>query len=385
VIGYGRDAPWSSGASPAEASAGKGEVVNRGYLAILVVSVTLLGTVAPALADEAGGGKKMPRWPLRWKATSPSTHEGDRYTLLVTNTDEEVQEAQVRTDLMDHPETNMIVVEERIVLEPGEEREFTAYNDYGTAEHFTTIIGSETQDLDLAVSIVDAAETETAQFNQAAFQVQEGKGKGGAKGNGTTANKHGHDEEFAIFVPMAFRDAARLSPLSLGVLAVAGTGLFAVRRRWAWAGPASGGLARSVVFPSFCRAASSRWPRPQCCPPRRPCSGTSRGGGYSGGFFLCCRSGRCDCRRRHFGVALAPGVPERSSAFAHTGGVLGGLPVRAPARLREGLHRRSGGVGHQGSGVGGGSSLHRLVASCSPCPPARQDRARRSIAPTRAR
>ena len=104
-----------------------------------------------------------------------------------------------------------------------------------------------------------------------------------------------------------------------------------------------------------------------------------------GGFFLCYRIGRCDCRRHHFGVAFAPGVPEGSSAFAHTGGVLGGLPARAPARLRDGLHRRSSGVGHQGSGLGGGSSLHRLVTSCSPCPPVRPDRARRSIAPPRVR
>lgn len=227
-------------------------------MVILIVLGALLGTVAPALADEVGGGgkNKMPGMSFRWKATSPATHEGDKYTLLVTNTGEEVQEAQVRAVIMDHPETNTPAVEERIVLEPGEEREFTADNDYGTAEHFNTIIGSETQDLDLAVSIVDAAGTETARFNQAAFQVQEGKGKGGAKGNGATANKHGHDEEFAIFVPTAFRDAARLSPLSLGVLAVAGTGLFAARRRWAWTGPASGGLARPVVFPSFWRAAA---------------------------------------------------------------------------------------------------------------------------------
>jgi len=233
-------------------AAGKGEVVKRGFIAILAVSVALLGTIAPAFADEVGGGgkNKMPGMPFRWKATSPSTHEGDRYTLLVTNTGEEAQEARVRTVLMDHPENNTNVVEEQIVLEPGEEREFTADNDYGTAEHFSTIIGSETQDLDLAVSIVDAAGTETARFNQAAFQVQEGKGKG----KGTTANKHGHGESFAIFVPTAFRDAARLSPLSLGVLAVAGTGLFAVRRRWA--GSASGGLSRPVVFPSFWRAAA---------------------------------------------------------------------------------------------------------------------------------
>ncbi len=228
--------------------------MKRGLMAILVVSVALLGTVAPAFADEAGGGgkNKMPGMPFRWKATSPSTHEGDRYTLLVTNTSEEVQEAQVRTVIMDHPETNTTMVEERIELEPGEEREFTADNDYGTAEHFNTVIGSETQDLELAVSIVDAAGTETARFKQAAFQVQQGK----AKGKGATVNKHSHDESFAIFVPTAFRDAARLSPLSLGVLAVAGTGLFVARRRWAWAGPTSGGLAGPVVLPPFWKAAA---------------------------------------------------------------------------------------------------------------------------------
>jgi hypothetical protein len=218
-------------------------------ITIMVVMLgMLLGTAMPVLADEAGGGNRMPGWPLRWKATSPSTHEGDRYTLLVTNTGEEVQEAQIRTRLMDHPEVSTTMIDEKIELEPGEERELTTVNDYGTAEHFNTTIGSQTQDLDLAVSIVDAAGTETAQFNQAAFQVQEGKGKGAAKGNGATANKHGHDEEFAIFVPTAFRDAARLFPLSLGVLAVAGTGLFAARRRWAWAEPISGGLAGPITL-----------------------------------------------------------------------------------------------------------------------------------------
>lgn len=204
----------------------------------------LLVTAAPALADEPGGNK-MPGWPVRWKATSPSTHEGDRYTLLVTNNSDEVQEAQIRTRLMDHPEVSTTVIDEKIELEPGEERELTTVNDYGTAEHFNTIIGSETQDLDLSVGIDDAAGTETAQFNQAAFQIQEGK----AKGNGTTANKHAHDEEFAIFVPTAFRDAVRLSPLSLGILAVVGTGLYAVRRRWAWAEPTSSGLAGSIPLP----------------------------------------------------------------------------------------------------------------------------------------
>ena len=218
--------------------------MKRRSIIIVMALGILLVTAAPALADEPGGNK-MPGWPVRWKATSPSTHEGDRYTLLVTNNSDEVQEAQIRTRLMDHPEVSTTVIDEKIELEPGEERELTTVNDYGTAEHFNTIIGSETQDLDLSVGIDDAAGMKTAQFNQAAFQIQEGK----AKGNGATADKHGHDEEFAIFVPTAFRDAARLAPLSLGVLAVVGTGLYAVRRRWAWAGPTSGGLAGPITLP----------------------------------------------------------------------------------------------------------------------------------------
>ena len=217
----------------------------RRLILILVMLGMLLGTAMPVLADEVGGKNRMPGWPVRWKATSPSTHEGDRYTLLVTNNSDEVQEAQIRTRLMDHPEVSTTVIDEKIKLEPGEERELTTVNDYGTAEHFSTIIGSETQDLGLSVSIDDAEGKETAQFNQAAFQIQEGK----AKGNVATANKHAHDEEFAIFLPTAFRDAARLSPLSFGVLAVAGTSLYALRRRWAWAGPTSGGLARPITLP----------------------------------------------------------------------------------------------------------------------------------------
>ena len=219
--------------------------MKRRPVLIVIALGILLVTAAPALADEPGGKNKMPGWPVRWKATSPSTHEGDRYTLRVTNTSDEVQEAQIRTRLMDHPEVSTSVIDEKIELEPGEERELTTVNDYGTAEHFNTIIGSETQDLDLAVSIDDAAGMQTAQFNQAAFQTQEGK----AKANVATADKHGHDEEFAIFLPTALRDVARLSPLSLGVLAVTGTGLYAVRRRWAWSGPTSGRLAEAITLP----------------------------------------------------------------------------------------------------------------------------------------
>jgi hypothetical protein len=234
-------------------------MILKSRLTLILVAVgVLLVIVAPAvLADEpGGGGKKMPGWPLRWKATSPAIHEGDRYTLVMKNTTEEDQEAQVRTVIMDHRNhTNTDVVDERVELAPGEEREFTATNDYGTANHFNTIVGSETRDLDLAVSVTDSEGTETARFNDGAFLIQEGKG---AKGNGAKAKAdstgHSHNEEFAASVPAALWDTARLSPLSLGIFAVAGFGLYAARRRWALA--ATGSLAGPFVLPPVWKAAA---------------------------------------------------------------------------------------------------------------------------------
>ncbi|MDQ3927205.1 MAG: hypothetical protein M3272_09530, partial [Actinomycetota bacterium] len=77
--------------------------------------------------------------------------------------------------------TNTNVINEDLELTPGEQCELTAVNDYGTANHFNTIIGSETEDLDLAVTIADPAGTETARYNDRAFMIEEGKGKGKAK------------------------------------------------------------------------------------------------------------------------------------------------------------------------------------------------------------
>jgi hypothetical protein len=208
---------------------------------MIVVLGTLMVIAMPVLADDPKGGganSKVGGMPLQWKATSPSTHEGDRYDLTVTNTSDEAQEARVRTVIMDHRNhTNTDVVDEQVEMEPGEEREFTALNDYGDANHFNTIIGSETRDLELAVSVTDAKGAETAWFTDAAFMVQE-KGSAGAKGKGKgkgkAADGHSHDEGFA-----ALGDTARLAPLSLGLLATAGLGLYTARRRrqaWAVAG-----------------------------------------------------------------------------------------------------------------------------------------------------
>jgi len=224
---------------------------------LIVMLGTLVVIAMPVLADEPKGGganAKVGGMPFQWKATSPSTHEGDRYDLTVTNTGDEAQEARVRTFIMDHRNhTNTDVVDEQIEIEPGEEREFTALNDYGEANHFNTFVGSETRDLDLAVSVTDAEGAETARFTGAAFTVQEKaaagtKGKG--KGKGEKAEGHSHDEGFA-----ALGDTARLAPLSLGLLATTGLGLYTIRRRRAWA-VAGGEHAGSVAPPSAWRVAA---------------------------------------------------------------------------------------------------------------------------------
>jgi hypothetical protein len=217
-------------------------------MVIVMALIMLLGAAMPVFADEAGGGGKgkLGGMPLQWKATSPAIQEGDQYHLTVTNTGDEAQEAWIRTIIMDHRNhTNTDVVDEQVELASGEEREFTAINDYGTANHFNTKIGSETKELDLAVTITDAAGAETAWYNDAAFMVQEGAGadaKGKAKGE--KAQGHTHDDGFA-----ALGDAARLAPVSLGVLGISGIGIYALRRRKAYSG-AAGGLAEQVAGPT---------------------------------------------------------------------------------------------------------------------------------------
>ena len=226
----------------------------RRLTTILMALGVLLVTVAPAvLADEPSVGKgKMAGMPFHWKATSPAIHEEDRYTLVMKNTTEEEQEARVRTVIMDHGNhTNTDVIDEQVELAPGEEREFTAANDYGDANHFNTIIGSETRDLDLAVSVTDSAGEETARFNDKAFLVQEGQRGNGAKAK-AEAEGHTHGEEgFVASVPAALWDTARLSPLSLGVFAVAGFGLYAARRRSTLSGSE---LTEPSILPSLWKA-----------------------------------------------------------------------------------------------------------------------------------
>ena len=228
--------------------------MKRRTVMIVMVLGMLLVIAMPVLADDVGDGKgKMGGMPIRWKATSPAIQKGDQYNLTMTNTGEEAQKAQVSTIIMDHSNhTNTNVVDELVELEPGEERKLTAVNDYGTANHFNTLIGSETRDLDLAVKITDAAGTETARYNDAAFMVQEGVGAGTKGKAKAKADGHSHDEGFVA----ALGDTVRLAPLSLGVLAATGLGLYAVRRRRRTWTVAADGLAVPVAPSSGWRAAA---------------------------------------------------------------------------------------------------------------------------------
>jgi hypothetical protein len=165
----------------------------------LAVALGLLGGAARAesacaSSTPASGGQKMPGWAYRWKATSPAIQLGDRYTLVVENTGEEDQQARIRTDIMDHRvHTNTNVIDEELELASGERCELTAVNDYGAANHFNTIIGSQTQDLGLAVKVVDAEGTETARFSERAFLTQAGKAKGKGKAEDKAHEDKAHD------------------------------------------------------------------------------------------------------------------------------------------------------------------------------------------------
>jgi hypothetical protein len=136
---------------------------------LLVPGLAVLGLLPSAQANPS----KAAALPVSWKATSPSIRSGDQYTLVMENTGNKAQQTRVRTVIMDHrSHTNTPVIDEPVKLAPGEERELTAANDYGAANHFNTVIRSKTQDLALSVKVTDAAGNEKARFNQDAFMIQ---------------------------------------------------------------------------------------------------------------------------------------------------------------------------------------------------------------------
>jgi hypothetical protein len=143
-------------------------VLLGGVAAVLLVPVLAVtfGFLVPGQA-QAGPGL-----PVKWKATSPATNLGDKYSLLVTNTADKPQQINVNAYVMDHrAKVNTPLVKDQLKLAPGEERELTAVNDYGTATHIMTKLGSNTQDLDLSVKLADSSGKETARYDQGAFWI----------------------------------------------------------------------------------------------------------------------------------------------------------------------------------------------------------------------
>lgn len=126
-----------------------------------------------AMPEGTNPGRLPPEVRYGWTATSPATHAGDQYQLVVTN-GETPQTVYVRVMIMDHRNhRNIVVLQQRLELAAGEQRVLTAVNDYGTANHFQTAIASETTDLSFEVSLTASDGTQTAWFNERAFLRRE--------------------------------------------------------------------------------------------------------------------------------------------------------------------------------------------------------------------
>lgn len=111
-----------------------------------------------------------------WQATSPSIHLGDTLTATFTNRGSAPLTIWPSIIIMDHPNHhNESVVDEELELAAGAERVFTAVNNYGVANHFSTRMVTDASDpamLGIDITIVDASGTLTTQFNERAFWVK---------------------------------------------------------------------------------------------------------------------------------------------------------------------------------------------------------------------
>lgn len=119
--------------------------------------------------------ERLDEYGFLWSATSPATHAGDTYTLTATNPGTAPVKLLVFTIVMDHRQHhNEVVVNEEVELAAGASHEFTATNDYGTANHFSTRIVSTAADvsaLTLSVAVTTADGAESASFNEHAFMI----------------------------------------------------------------------------------------------------------------------------------------------------------------------------------------------------------------------
>jgi len=149
-----------------------------GAAALAASTLGIAGVVAKQATPSTGSekrGRGLKAYPYLWTATSPATHQGDTYTLVVKNTGSDAQKIVVRTVIMDHHEMhNMPVIRQELSLDPGAEETLTATNDYGDANHFATrILAESNSGLEIQVTLTDATGQETATFNQGGFWVRE--------------------------------------------------------------------------------------------------------------------------------------------------------------------------------------------------------------------
>jgi len=147
-------------------SSGRGAAASTGHHAPVGASVP--GSEALLAAVQA--------FPYRWSATSPATHLGDTYTLILQNPGSEPVAGLVRTVIMDHARHhNELAVQGTFELGPGETKEFSATNGYGTANHFSTHLATDAGEvamLSLTVTLRDAEGMETCRFNERAFMIR---------------------------------------------------------------------------------------------------------------------------------------------------------------------------------------------------------------------
>lgn len=127
-------------------------------------------------ADEKTLKAKLEEYGYLWSAASPATHQGDVYTLTLTNPGTAPVKLWVFTILVDRRQAHReVAIKEEFALAGGESRELTATNGYGTANLFSTQIVTDAADttaLTVAVTIVDANGQETASFNERAFRIE---------------------------------------------------------------------------------------------------------------------------------------------------------------------------------------------------------------------
>jgi hypothetical protein len=149
-----------------------------GVAALAASTLGIAGVVAKQATPSAESetrGRGLKAFPYVWTATSPATHKGDTYKIVLGNTGAEVQKVMVRTVIMDHHAMRYVpVIRQELTFDPGAEQTLTATNDYGDANHFATRILSESNTgLELQITLTDDSGQETASFNQGAFWVQE--------------------------------------------------------------------------------------------------------------------------------------------------------------------------------------------------------------------